>query len=628
MDLNEAVKKIGRGLYNLDTMPPDMRNFIVSSIMKGSGKSEEEIVGRLKQALYHEAPLLTTNRAMLRVFTDENYSVEIDDMILSKIKTRLESYDRQRDIQILQEKNIVEAYNRFINDEFDRTYQLLNALNTEFETYGLTDELAAKATRLVTEENMNRITVLIQNMHRLITKYNLDESTAIKYVKESTFPPLDNPEEIKALLEARLQYDDSMISILKAMLQNSYSILGLSRDEALVFSKKLDSTDEKEKRYTIRQIKDIIVKNEDKFVTKNRIDLRPLGGGVLFVTDEETGLEAFFNLDRLIQKLMEYDCIVLGHGNVNNRVMNAIERELTKTAYSDDTVEDRELTIEDISRYARKNKDKAVWTIQPTRTLTGGPFTDVNELVRQLIKEGFKNIQLNSCNPGHVKLAPDIVKNREVTVTYSENTLLAENVSTPNDPYYEINETIANIEQTLIETCSDLDLYYGDDENLCEAAMHLYRTDLNLSEGVGSNIWEGVKKVVKSIIAAIVFIIKKFIELIKSMIRKVKEFFNKLRNKLKEKKSSTKTEQKVKIISLQINDNGANMTEKYTDDINDIEKELKKSSEQITKIIDKLAKDTNTTKNQYMKMIQENERKDLSQNPQNEAMDQLMNLLF
>ena len=63
------------------------------------------------------------------------------------------------------------------------------------------------------------------------------------------------------------------------------------------------------------------------------------------------------------------------------------------------------------------------WYIQPIETLHHGPESDVNQVIRNLIDEGFKRIMLITCNPGHHQLAPDIKAAKGVVVQFAENTL-------------------------------------------------------------------------------------------------------------------------------------------------------------------------------------------------------------
>ena len=76
----------------------------------------------------------------------------------------------------------------------------------------------------------------------------------------------------------------------------------------------------------------------------------------------------------------------------------------------------------------RKYKDSTYWGCQPVKTLKGGPFTDMNKLVAQLIKEGFKNIYIMSCNPGSHELDPKILATPGIKIHHAVHSILSENV--------------------------------------------------------------------------------------------------------------------------------------------------------------------------------------------------------
>ncbi len=84
------------------------------------------------------------------------------------------------------------------------------------------------------------------------------------------------------------------------------------------------------------------------------------------------------NNDKLLQYLTKYDVTVIAHGFYDN-----------------------------------ENKK---WTIEETKTPGGASYKDTEELIRALIKQNFKRINIRACNPGGVKLPEDIQKNKHVVV--------------------------------------------------------------------------------------------------------------------------------------------------------------------------------------------------------------------
>lgn len=202
-------------------------------------------------------------------------------------------------------------------------------------------------------------------------------------------------------------------------------------------------------------------------------------------------------------------------------------------------------------RIAKKHASENQWTTMPIKTPGGKTFTVVDDLVRQLIKEGFKKIFLMQCNPGKHQLAKDIRDTPGVTIRHSRTTALVENV------IFDPDDTEEKEIPDVLETDSDMliDETYGPDpfdhsleileetsrdlEAICESYGFTERF-LNecssleviehgvISEGTISNIWEKLKEFVKKAIAFVVSIFRKIVEFFKKLITKIKDFFRKI----------------------------------------------------------------------------------------------------
>lgn len=202
-------------------------------------------------------------------------------------------------------------------------------------------------------------------------------------------------------------------------------------------------------------------------------------------------------------------------------------------------------------RIAKKHASENQWTTMPIKTPGGKTFIVVDDLVRQLIKEGFKKIFLMQCNPGKHQLAKDIRDTPGVTIRHSRTTALVENV------IFDPDDTEEKEIPDVLETDSDMliDETYGPDpfdhsleileetsrdlEAICESYGFTERF-LNecssleviehgvISEGTISNIWEKLKEFVKKAIAFVVSIFRKIVEFFKKLITKIKDFFRKI----------------------------------------------------------------------------------------------------
>ena len=202
-------------------------------------------------------------------------------------------------------------------------------------------------------------------------------------------------------------------------------------------------------------------------------------------------------------------------------------------------------------KLAKRHSQANIWTTMPIKTPGGKTFTVMDDLVRQLIKEGFKKIFLMQCNPGKHQLAKDIRDTPGVTIRHSRTTALVENVifdpdDTEEKEIPDVLETDSDmlIDETygpdpfdrsleiLEETSRDLEAVcesYGFTERFLNECSSLEVIEQGvISEGTISNIWEKLKEFVKKAIAFVVSIFRKIVEFFKKLITKIKDFFRKI----------------------------------------------------------------------------------------------------
>ena len=202
-------------------------------------------------------------------------------------------------------------------------------------------------------------------------------------------------------------------------------------------------------------------------------------------------------------------------------------------------------------KLAKRHSQANIWTTMPIKTPGGKTFTVMDDLVRQLIKEGFKKIFLMQCNPGKHQLAKDIRDTPGVTIRHSRTTALVENVifdpdDTEEKEIPDVLETDSDmlIDETygpdpfdrslkiLEETSRDLEAIYesyGFTERFLNECSSLEVIEQGvISEGTISNSWEKLKEFVKKAIAFVVSIFRKIVEFFKKLITKIKDFFRKI----------------------------------------------------------------------------------------------------
>lgn len=228
-----------------------------------------------------------------------------------------------------------------------------------------------------------------------------------------------------------------------------------------------------------------------------------------------------------------------------------------------------------------------VWLCQPTKTPKAGPFTDVNELVRQLIKEGFKKIDIEDCNPGHHKLAKDIMQTKGVIINYSNFSNFVESVFIDsNDPDL---DTIHEMEDGLREFARSVGINYDDDNYLNECVTWCGDHDIdvvNEAFGIGA-----LSNLFKKAIGAIINFIKKVLHLFKLAVVKLKALF------LGTEEKPKKSEQKVPEIKTEIIDIKAKKTVPISGD------SLKDIQEKASKINNNIGEEINTLKKNQEKEI-------------------------
>ena len=680
--LNEAEITHGRSFSraDFDLLPPSVQKRLIADAER-NGISEKQL----------RAMLVADNNP----HGENKISLHGKDPLEGLYMHELEQYNKAQDMAILQSNDLVKAYNQMVDGHIDDAMKCIKRMIDAAGDYkdASEDDMPPEIMQDIINirDSFTGIKSVLANMGDIVemqNEYDLSDADVKKYIADAMFQPADNPEEVKRIINARIAYNNAIVSMFQQMLKVNYAILGLTKDEALLLSEKIGSEKHEEKAEGINALKAAFMENEAKFRTGNHWDLRSVGGGCIFMTDEDVGdIAKDVQLDRMLQMTMTYDAIVIGHGSSTNkkaeavfeRRMNDIKKqhealndarqkrfeELDKAhdefyknldrirrkdnkihqdlrkridrIYADidarekshkqrldqiyemrmqalndhdferydkytkfyetidadndrliaeyrerikvlnakydaiiawymdgseynkaeiegqkklDTIkadieaeqekfdklrekshEDHERYVKEYTRIKRKYNAESTWTIQPVKTLRGGPFEDVNDLVRQLIKEGFKNIMLVSCNPGHHQLAKDIRDTPGFKIHHAENSLLSENTTSYDDPFYEVDKIISECELSLIETCKEYGFWYGDNDFINESlewGLDSSNYTEILTEGVLATAWSKIKELVKKALAFLIALFKKIISFFKNIIDRIKSFFKKV----------------------------------------------------------------------------------------------------
>lgn len=502
--------------------------------------------------------------------------VDIND---SKIKSRIESFDKEKAKYILESKNIVEEYNIWINAEVDR---MMNP-NFIHPSQG-TGEFLGKQLAYAMETA------------------GLSKQEIKNYLIGTFYYTTDDPEKIKKMLTLRLEYNNKITSILQKMIQLNYKLLGYTEKEMEQLSSDLKSEDNKSNIAAL-EIKRRIYQNKSKFLTNGGecVDLTSLGFGKIFITKGKDFLGLNSNyagandnnelqaIDGLLQKAMKYDAIVMCHGfsanGVEYRVLQKRSKENIETSKklgaSQDQLDRMQKYDFDGKTIAKDNKDSVIkkrWVMQPIRSDKSDYYTDMNSFIARLIKEGYRKILIAACNPGSHKLDPKLLATPGVKILYSDYSNLIEG--------YEYDLT-NNTEVSILESENQL-IALAESYNLSYKDINIDQSYISISEGIIDTVKEYAQKVVMFIIG----LFKKLLDMIRRFFNFIKEKFtgNKKIEVPKDKKVELPVivSESVKLAQYQVTD--SNMLESIVKkSIDGLQKEISKRQQLQTRATKQLA---------------------------------------
>ena len=254
----------------------------------------------------------------------------------------------------------------------------------------------------------------------------------------------------------------------------------------------------------------------------------------------------------------------------------------------------------------RKYKDSTYWGCQPVKTLKGGPFTDMNKLVAQLIKEGFKNIYIMSCNPGSHELDPKILATPGVKIHHAVHSILSENV----EYMYDTDDSFSEAYNTIDEATTELEVY----ESMYSVASNEFGSEFLTEAGSISSIWTKVKEWIKTAIKKVINFFKTVFEKIKNFIDRVKNFFKNRKGKLTKKVDTG-------VIR------GDGKVEKFNfDDYEELKKKTEAACDELTKMIHKYEQESIKGMQEAEKYADQQSKKAVNESI--DGMDTLVNMLW
>lgn len=395
------------------------------------------------------------------------------DVIDSKIQTKIEYFDKEKAKAIIESEDIVKEYNKMIN----------GTLKEIMEDSDITDQSIEGTVRSIQRLNTNGGAIgHATTTAQALRSGGISDDQVEKYIKGVYFYETDNPQAIKLLLQLRIKYNQKIVNLMRKAIECNYKILGYTESEAKLLLKDLDD-DSNKSNSAIGKIKKDISANREKFIKNNGdcIDLTSLGFGKIFMSngkgnDFRDPYHQFNNsdntsqaLDNYLQKAMTHDAVVICHGA----------------------------------------SDGTDWIMQPIHTdKSGKTFTNMNELVQELIKEGYRKILIGACNPGSHKLSKEtysmMVKTHTV-VNYSDFSNLIESAfeyDMSDNTYIQLTE----FESELIHLSEEYGIDYNSidcanienfsiSENSLKEDIKIYaKKVLNFIIGLFKYIWNQIKK--------------------------------------------------------------------------------------------------------------------------------------
>ena len=254
----------------------------------------------------------------------------------------------------------------------------------------------------------------------------------------------------------------------------------------------------------------------------------------------------------------------------------------------------------------RKYKDSTYWGCQPVKTLKGGPFTDMNKLVAQLIKEGFKNIYIMSCNPGSHELDPKILATPGVKIHHAVHSILSENV----EYLYDNDDSFSESYSTIDEAANELEVY----ESMYNTASNEFSSEFLTEAGSISSIWAKVKEWIKTAI-------KKVINFFKTVFEKIKNFIDRIKNFFKNRKGKLTKKVDTGVIR------GDGKVEKFNfDDYEELKKKTEAACDELTKMIHKYEQESIKGMQEAEKYADQQSKKVVNESI--DGMDTLVNMLW
>ena len=236
------------------------------------------------------------------------------------VARNLEEYDKSLDEAVLLSENVVYAYNELIAGHWKKCVEAMEHYEDHKKEAMDKGRLFSKAISLQSLAMPIQMISTLQQLIVTLTEEYSDKADAeiTKLVIDTLYKPSDDPKEIRDIVKARIQFANAQTALLKNLLEVNYRALGITKTDALMYSQQISSDNKSERKQSIRAVKELVANKLEDCKISGGYDGRKLGLGViLFADGDDNGFKQNYkeNLDTVVQYLINYDCVIVGHGD-------------------------------------------------------------------------------------------------------------------------------------------------------------------------------------------------------------------------------------------------------------------------------------------------------------------------
>ncbi len=207
-------------------------------------------------------------------------------------------------------EDIVEEYNLWLDGEFNRLTKIFAVRDEE----DLEDLRAYRLDDKHNDPSGLNYALCMRNDIQALGKMGYNDKEVKRIIISDYFAKIDNPDDLKKMLTARVNYSRKMFRLFKVMAKKNYQLLEIAESDIDDILSGFNLEDD-EKYVAVKRIKAALNNNSKKFEVKPGVyDLRELGAGVICITPKLKNKE-LHTLARLIQQSLEWDVVIVAHGN-------------------------------------------------------------------------------------------------------------------------------------------------------------------------------------------------------------------------------------------------------------------------------------------------------------------------